>query len=285
MPELPEVETVVRELRKRLKGRRIKQVKVRKPGILLAKPPLSRSSLINASITGVRRRGKYIILDLSRGLSLLVHLRMTGKLLFSKTTGTEAPQTVSYHKHDHCIFTLSGKSRLVFNDYRRFGRINLMRSGALDDYFSSRLGPEPLTMAASVFLASAAKRPKSRAKSFLLDQKNLAGVGNIYADEALYRSRIHPASRIATLDKKQLRLLHRNVVKILKEAIKGLGTTFSDYRRADGSAGDFQNKLRVYGQQGKPCQKCREKILYTKLGGRGTHYCPTCQPTPADPLS
>ena len=275
MPELPEVETIVRELRRPLGGMRLGALKQNKRGVFLAARGLSARSLEGKRVRDVRRRGKYIIIDLSGGLSLLIHLRMTGRLVFF---GHRTQDTGHWtdDKHTHCVFCLSKGRILIFNDTRRFGRINLMRTKDLAAYFKKRLGPEPFEMTTRAFLEKAQGR-KTRDKAFLLDQKNIAGVGNIYADESLYRARIHPTSVVSKLSEKQLRALHAAVMKVLKEAIKGQGTTVADFRRSGGETGLFQNKLRVYGHEGYSCRRCRGKIRYMKLGGRGTYYCPKCQ--------
>ncbi len=303
MPELPEVETIVRELRRALKGSRIKALKLRKRGVFLSARGLSARSLDGKRVKAVRRRGKYIILDLSADLSLLIHLRMTGRLLLcaqhtsderlatlrlAVSAGSESQTARSGRKgpegnrrasdkHSHCVFTLNRNRTLTFNDTRRFGRINLMKTSSLAPYFAARLGPEPFDMTAQDFLRAAQGR-RGRAKAFIMDQKNIAGVGNIYADESLYRARIHPATRLDKLSEKKLAVLHRAVLRVLKEAIKGQGTTVADFRRSGGETGLFQNKLRVYGHAGYKCRRCRDEISYMKLGGRGTYYCPRCQP-------
>ncbi len=276
MPELPEVETIVRELRRPLKSSRIKALQLRKRGVFLPARGFSRRALAGKTIKDVHRRGKYIIIDLSHALSLVIHLRMTGRLLlYDQDTSNEQPATSN--KHSHCVFVLDKNRTLVFNDTRRFGRINLMKTEDLAAYFNQRLGPEPLRIDVKDFI-KIAQQKKSNVKAFLLNQKNIAGVGNIYADEALYRARIHPAKKMESLEKKEQRTLYRSVLRVLKEAIKGQGTTIADFRRSGGQTGLFQNKLRVYGHAGTKCRRCQEKIKYMKLGGRGTHFCPGCQP-------
>ena len=277
MPELPEVETIVRELRREIKGARIAGLKVRKAGVFVPSRGLSKRSLEGKRVLELRRRGKYIIIDLSGGVSLVVHLRMTGRLLVCSGRPPTSDLRLPYDKHSHCIFSLDKKRTLIFNDFRRFGRILLMKTSELDAYFAQRLGPEPFDLKPKGLLAMA-RGKKTVIKAFLLDQKKLAGVGNIYADEALYRAKIHPARKLDTISDVELKRIHAAVIRVLKEAIKGQGTTVADFRRSGGQTGLFQNKLRVYGHAGEKCPRCKSTIKKTRLAGRGTHYCPKCQP-------
>jgi len=245
MPEGPEVENVVRSLAPRLTGRTIVAVE----GF--------DGPVVGRTITAVRRYGKYIVLEFAEGL-LHIHLRMTGKLLFN---GERTPYT-------RAAFTLD-EGVLLFDDIRRFGRIRW--ASALPPQ-----GPDPLEMTAAEFARHLA-RYRGRLKPVLLDQRKLRGIGNIYADEALFAARLHPAQWIAALSAAKLKQLHASVTAILTEAIAAGGSSISDYVDGDGQRGSFQNRHQVYGRAGEPCPRCGRAIERSLLAQRGTHSCPRCQ--------
>jgi formamidopyrimidine-DNA glycosylase len=269
MPELPEVETIANGLNKRVAGDRIDSVWVgskREP--LKSSAAEISSTLEGAQVERVRRVGKHIVFDLGPGKAAglrqwIVHLGMTGRMLVT-TPETEVP------KHTHLVARLASGRELRFVDPRRFGRLEVRKTG-----FSGP-GAEPLSIDAEEFarLFHASKAP---VKAALLNQKLLHGVGNIYADEALFRAHIRPRRRANTLTKAELRKLHAALQKVLHAAIAAGGSSVSDYVDADGEAGFFQIQHRAYGREGKPCLTCKTPIKKIVVGGRGTHYCPRCQ--------
>jgi formamidopyrimidine-DNA glycosylase len=287
MPELPEVETIVRGLAKRVIGDRIESVWTSdKPQSFKSPPAALAATLGGASIAAVRRMGKHIIFDLSKGLGApsfaersgakggkkgparvasqwIVHLGMTGSLLLVRPD-TELP------KHTHLILRLASERELRFVDPRRFGRTWIVREA-----FATP-GTEPLDIGLEMFTNLFRSR-KTPIKSALLNQKLLRGVGNIYADESLFRAGIRPRRRAGSLTRDELKRLYKSVQKVLTEAIAAGGTSISDYVDSDGETGLFQVKLRVYGREGEPCVRCGTLIKRIVVAGRGTHYCPKCQ--------
>jgi len=268
MPELPEVETIANGLDKRVAGDRIDSVWVgSKPEPLKSTAAEISTVLEGAEIKKVRRVGKHIVFDLGSSKTSdqqwIVHLGMTGKMLV-------ALPEVERVKHTHLIAKLASGRELRFVDPRRFGRLEVRQAG-----FSGP-GAEPLSIDANEFarLFHASKAP---VKAALLNQKLLHGVGNIYADEALFRAHIRPRRRANTLTKSELRKLHAALQKVLRLAIAAGGSSISDYVDADGEAGYFQIQHRAYGREGKPCLTCKTPIKKIVVGGRGTHYCPKCQ--------
>lgn len=283
MPELPEVETIVRDLNKKLKNKKIVAVKSLDKKIFhLAASEVK--SILGKKIKEVRRRAKMIIFDLV-DYYLIVHLKMTGQLVLK--TGTSliagghpiANQGKALpNKFSRVIFKFSDLSTLYFNDVRRFGWIKLAAKDKFIE-FSSQLGVEPLSpdFTLEYFNKFLSVRPKTSIKQALLDQKYISGIGNIYADEALFMARIKPFRKIKTLSLKETKRLWRAIPKILKYAIKRRGTSFNDYVDAQGKAGNFVKFLKVYGRAGKKCKNCGQPVKKMKLGGRGTHWCDRCQ--------
>ena len=269
MPELPEVETIANGLHKRVAGDRIESVWVgSKPEPLKSSAAEISAALEGAEVQQVRRVGKHIVFDLgpgknSKGNQWIVHLGMTGKMLVA------APET-EIAKHTHLIAKLGSGRELRFVDPRRFGRLEVRSSS-----FSGP-GAEPLNIGTKEF-AQLFHRSKAPIKAALLNQKLLHGVGNIYADEALFRAHIRPRRRANTLTQAELRKLHAALQNVLQAAIAAGGSSISDYVDADGEAGFFQIQHRAYGREGKPCLTCKTPIKKIVVGGRGTHYCPKCQ--------
>ena len=255
MPELPEVETTVRALSPHVTGRTILQVRFFTPRILRGK---AEPDLAGRTIVAVGRRGKYILLDLG-GDVLSIHLGMTGKLLVN------APMEV----HTRALFTLDGAT-MNFVDPRMFGRVEWNSTRI------AKLGPEPLDVAFDEF-ASRLKARRTRIKALLLDQTFLSGVGNIYADEALHRARIHPRAIAARLAPGRARRLYKAIREVLAEAIASGGSSISDYVDAEGRKGWFQTQHRVYQRDGEKCLRCKGTIHRILVSQRGTHYCPGCQ--------
>lgn len=271
MPELPEVECVVRGLRTRITGKTLQRVTVRLPRIVLGSPLDLAENLPGCTFLAIRRRGKLIIMDLSQGLSLLVHLRMTGQLLLSDSNEPLL-------KHTHLIFQLAnGNHQLRYRDQRQFGWLQIVETAQLETHPQvAQLGPEPLEISPEEFVRHIGAR-RRQIKPLLLDQTALAGLGNIYTDEALYRARIHPLKRASDLSTIKLKGLHQAIQDVLREAIDCSGSTIDHFRDSQGRPGEFQRFHQIYGRQGEPCDRCGARIVKIRVGNRGTHICPRCQ--------
>jgi formamidopyrimidine-DNA glycosylase len=278
MPELPEVETIKRQLQKTIVGKKIKTVDVLLPKII--KTPLAqfKKAAKGAKIKKIERRAKILIFTLDNNLSFLVHLKLTGQLIFQETR--DKKQETSRSKHTHVIFNFSDNSRLTFNDLRQFGYIKLVKSADLGQFFlNEKIGPEPLDKDFTLvdLQALLEKKPKSKIKQFLMDQKNIAGIGNIYADEILFFANTHPLRQIKTLKPKEIARIFKGIKTILPQAIKYKGTSAENYLDAFGKKGHFLKKLKVYGKEGQNCVKCKQAIKKVKIGGRSAHFCLQCQ--------
>ena len=269
MPELPEVETIVRGLREPLVGRQFTGVRADWEN-LVARPAVEefKRGLVGQRVLGVKRRGKYLVFTLSGGGSLIVHLRMTGRLLIKNSDD-------ELDKHDHLVFELDDGRELRFNNVRKLGRVYLVDD---EDEIVGRLGPEPLDdyFAPADFTALLSGR-RGKIKPLLLNQRFMAGVGNIYADEALFAARIHPERRADTLTAEEIERLYHAIRQVLAQGIRNRGTTFSDYRDAEGREGRNQEYLLVFRRTGQPCPRCGTPIERTVVGGRGTYFCLRCQ--------
>jgi formamidopyrimidine-DNA glycosylase len=274
MPELPEVETIRSRLAPGLTGRRFDRVEISDPRLTRPVPPdVVAAALEGEQVADVRRRGKYLVVVFESGRHLLVHLRMTGNVLHPAPEGREDDP------HVRAVVRLDDGSDVVYRDVRRFGTWDLLEPGELDEYFAARrLGVEPLARAftaASLGRALAGRR--APVKAALLDQRAAAGIGNIYADEALWYARVDPLTPAGELGEEQVSALREGVRKALKLGIRRQGATLRDYRSADGSRGRMQEEFRVYGRAGEPCGRCGTPIAKTRVAGRGTWFCPTCQ--------
>ena len=281
MPELPEVETVVRGLRLSLPGRSVVDVRFGKTDFVDNAAAIAQY-LPGARISSVERMGKFICVKLDRDGSagpsrqepranLIVHLGMTGQLRVARASDAVAT-------HTHTFFGLDDGRELRYTDIRRFGRMVLVPETKLAE-FAGELGKEPLEISPEEFCALLGSR-RARAKALLLDQSVLRGIGNIYADESLYRARLHPARIAETLSRNQLLALHGAIRDVLSDAIRHRGSSVSDYVDSSGNRGEFQLRHRVYQRGGKPCFRCKSKIRRITVAGRSSHYCPRCQPTP-----
>lgn len=278
MPELPEVETVRRSLLDRVVGHTIVGVRASDFPEVMGGEPIAdvAARLIGRRIVGIRRRGKYLFFDLDDGTVLMIHLRMTGQLL---VTGREAPPL----RFERLAIELDGGTDLRFADQRKFGRVlHLLPEQA--QAVERKIGPEPL--AESFTARQLAERLTGRSgklKSVLLDQRLVAGLGNIYVDEALFRARLHPERIANSLTEPEIRRLHQAIRAVLREGLAHRGTTFSSFADATGEAGANQHNLRVYGRGNTaPCPRCGHPLSRIVVGGRGTHFCPVCQPPPPD---
>ncbi|TMK61684.1 MAG: bifunctional DNA-formamidopyrimidine glycosylase/DNA-(apurinic or apyrimidinic site) lyase [Actinobacteria bacterium] len=272
MPELPEVEMIRRHLAPVVEGRTLERIEVLDPRWCEPAPPAAVDDATRGRrIDRLWRRGKYIVLELHDDVHLVMHLRMTGNLLLAQ----DAPYT-------RVRMDLSGGDRLLFTDPRRFGTgVVLLGSPARDEYFDARLGPEPLDagFTTDILRAMAAGR-RVPVKAFLLSQERIAGVGNIYADEALWRARIHPLRPVGTLKRAQLEALRHAVVQSLEAGIDARGASIDDFRHPDGARGSFQDRFLVHRREGEPCPRCGRAIVKLRAAGRGTYVCEGCQPKP-----
>lgn len=273
MPELPEVETVRRGLTKLVEGSTIKSVDVLYPKMVNLPPKDFENALKGKKIDRIDRRGKYLLIRLSDHLTIVSHLRMEGKY---DVELDGAP----LDKHTHVVFHLTDGRELRYNDTRKFGRMNLVDTGTEMSVAGLKtIGPEPTEQALTLdYMTAIFKKSRKVIKPFLLDQSNIAGLGNIYADEVLWLSKINPKQPVNSLKPAQIKRLRKNIITEIQMAIDGHGTTVHSYSTAYGEAGNFQNHLNVYGRQGEPCPRCGTKIVKIKLAQRGTHYCPKCQP-------
>lgn len=269
MPELPEVETVVRSLRGQLVGRQILDISNSwRRHIAFPDYEQLRERIRNKTITGLSRRGKYLVFSLDSGDFLIIHLKMTGQLKI-------VPEGTEMSDYTHTVFLLSGEEELRFHDVRKFGKVYLTDDESL---VLGKLGPEPLSPAFTRKRLFEMLKDRHRIlKPLLIDQGFIAGIGNIYADESLHRARIDPRRISNSLNEQESRLLHDGIRRTLREAIENGGATISDYRRPDGTEGEMQHSFRVYGREEEPCYRCKGKIKRIILGGRSTYFCPSCQ--------
>jgi formamidopyrimidine-DNA glycosylase len=272
VPELPEVETVRRRLAPLLEGRLFERVEITDPRLTRPlEPDDVARELAGERVANVDRRGKYLILRFESGRALLVHLRMTGSMLHGDGAVGEDP-------HRRAVVNLDDGSALAYRDVRRFGTWLLLEPAEVDAYLDARVGREPLADAYRARdLAAQLHRRRAPIKAALLDQRTLAGVGNIYADEALWRARIHPLTPADVLSLDEVKALHRGVRRALEQGIARQGSTLRDYRLPDGASGGMQHEFKVYGRGGEPCERCGTPIDKIRVAGRGTWYCPNCQ--------
>jgi formamidopyrimidine-DNA glycosylase len=274
MPELPEVETICRQLAPHLEGRRLVEVKILDPRWTRPAPPRAVEDQLRGSVVErVGRSGKYLVWTLSEERYLLLHLRMTGALLFDPPADP---------LHLRARFRLDGGHELVYVDPRRFGTAHLVvGEAARDAYLDARLGAEPFTAAFTTeYLRQLARGRTAPIKSFVLDQRRIAGVGNIYADEALFRAGVHPLRPAGRLTAAQWRALRDAIEEALAAGIEAKGATIDDFRHVDGARGSFQDRFLVHRRAGEPCPSCGLTIRKIVVGGRGTYVCEHCQPKP-----
>ena len=274
MPELPEVETVRIRLEPKLVGRTFERVRIDDTRLVRPYEPMEvAAELEGEHVSALERRGKYLIVRFSSGRSLLIHLRMTGSLRHGPAGSLEDDP------HRRAVVRLDDGSDVAYRDVRRFGTWLLLEPGELDAYLDERLGSEPLAdeFTPAELRGRLAGR-RAPVKAALLDQRTLAGMGNIYADEALWRARIHPHRPAGDLSAAEVRRLHPAIRAALAVGLERRGSTLRDYRLPDGDSGSMQNEFKVYGREGEPCDRCGTPIEKTRAGGRGTWYCPRCQP-------
>src|SRR5688572_30227773 len=270
MPELPEVETIRAQLAPRLEGRTLVRVEILDPRLTRPHDLFEVAEELEGDrVVAVERRGKHLLLRLESGFGLLVHLRMTGAFHW---------QPVS---HERAVLELDDGTRLVYRDVRRFGTWLVLEEAELEPYLATKNGPEPLGRRfTTTWLAKQLARRTAPLKAVLLDQRVVAGLGNIYVDEALWRARVSPVRPANDLSDDEIARVTRAIRAALRTGIERQGSTLRDYAAPDGASGSMQDGFRVYGRDGESCSRCRTTIAKTRVGGRGTWFCPRCQPWP-----
>ena len=285
MPELPEVETIKRELERALRGKVITGVDILWPKTVAPTQVKDfRKIITGRKVLSLDRRAKMLLIHLDRQVSLIIHLKMTGQLIFVPPHGRKIsgghPTTDSQTpgRHTRLTFSFRGGAKLYFNDLRKFGWVKIL-DDKLKKYIETEVGIEPLSKDLTLvrFKTILNRYPNRTVKQILLDQKLIAGIGNIYADESAHLSGLLPMRKGKTLTDEEITNLHKNITAVLKLAIQKRGTSSKNYVRSNGARGGFVPYLMVYGRKGEKCKKCGEKIVKVRHAGRGTHYCPRCQ--------
>jgi formamidopyrimidine-DNA glycosylase len=274
VPELPEVESIRAQLEPLLRGRRLERVEIRDPRLTRPLDPAAVARALEGErVATVDRRGKYLIVRFQSGRSLLIHLRMTGNVRVAPR-GEPAG-----HPHERAVVRLDDGSDVSYRDVRRFGTWLVVDDADLEPYLAERIGSEPLESSfGRAALARGLAGRRAPIKAALLDQRTVAGLGNIYADEALWRARVHPLRPARDLEANEIARLHRALRDALRMGISRQGATLSNYATPDGERGAMQDEFRVYGRAGEPCPRCGTPIEKIRAAGRGTWYCPSCQP-------
>lgn len=282
MPELPEVETVRRGLLEAMEGRVIEDVQIRRPDLRWPFPEHMKERLLGHKITALRRRSKYILADLSSGETLIIHLGMSGHMLVDGASQVDLHhKRADPAKHDHVIFDMEGGARVTFNDARRFGAMDLAATDELEAHWLiAKIGPEPLGNTFNVkYLAEKLRNKTSPIKSALLDQRIVAGLGNIYVCEVLHRTGISPKRLAKSISVARIEVLVPAIRQVLSEAIESGGSSLRDHRQTDGALGYFQHSFAVYDREGESCQTpdCKGEIRRIVQSGRSSFYCAKCQ--------
>jgi formamidopyrimidine-DNA glycosylase len=270
MPELPEVETIKKQLNQIIKGETIKKVEVRLPK--LVKHPLDKFKKLveGVKIIGFSRRGKLLIIELANKYFLVIHLKLSGQLIYNGEIG----------RHSHIVYYFTDKSRLVHNDPRQFGYVKVVDKNGLDQLIKTeKYGPEPLSkdFSLKLFKELLTKRKKSKIKTLLMDQTFIAGIGNIYASEILFKAGVKPTRLVETLKPEEIRRIYQAIKYILKLAIEKKGASANDYLDARGREGDYLKIAKVYQKEGQLCPVCGSRIRRIKMNSRSSFYCPKCQ--------
>ena len=287
MPELPEVEIVRLGLNNFITGRQIKSIDIDNPKSFPSDAILIDKHVLNANVISVKRRAKVLFINLATDYSLMIHLKMTGQLVFVSNNdrfgaGHPNDDLISSlpSKSTRVVINFSDGSKLFFNDQRKFGWIKLIKDEHINsEVFISKLGPEPLTaeFTPGVFYQRLQRRSRTSIKAAILDQSVVAGVGNIYADESLWGARIHPATLVGKLSRRSISVLCEELKYVLALSIEKGGSTDRNYVQADGKKGSYLQFARVFRREGLDCPRCGEVIIKTRVAGRGTHICPKCQ--------
>jgi formamidopyrimidine-DNA glycosylase len=273
MPELPEVETIRLKLAPHLVGRTLDRVEIQDPRLVRPfEPQAVAAELEGERVSAVERRGKYLVVRFESGRALLIHLRMTGSLRHA------ARGALHDDRHRRAVVNLDDGSDVAYRDVRRFGTWLLLEPGELEPYLAQKVGVEPLERSFTTrWLAQRLQDRRAPVKAALLDQRTVAGLGNIYVDEALWRAQIHPLRPAESLDADEVARLTRGVKDALRAGVRRQGASLRDYTTPDGGRGKMQDRFHVYGRGGEPCHRCGTPIDKIRAGGRGTWYCPSCQ--------
>ena len=282
MPELPEVETVRRGLEPRLAGRTLERVEILDGRLTAPDDPRAIAfELDGERVESIGRRGKYLLFRFATGRTLVCHLRMTGWFHWLPPASPIVPGTIGNATHVRATWDLDDGSRLEYADQRRFGTWRLVEPGGLEEHLLRRAGPEPLDGRwTSADLRAAIHRRRAPVKALLLDQLVVAGVGNIYADEALWEARVHPLRPGSDVNAAATRRIHDAIILVLERGIAYQGASIRDYRGVDGDQGSMQERFTVYGRDGEPCLRCGTPIAKIRVAQRGTHFCPRCTRRP-----
>ena len=285
MPELPEVEVLVRGLKSELIGRTIRHIEINKPKMWQG---FDQAKLIGQKIASIERVAKLIVISLSSELSVLIHLKMTGQLIFVDPSGAKIAgghpddQFLASQpsKYTHVIFDFDDGSHLYFNDMRQFGYVKVVASSKLLDHkHIATIGVDPFSpeFTAKYLFQVLQKRPKTTVKQVLMDQTSIGGIGNIYCDESLFAAKILPKRKAVSITEAESKVLHQSIIKTLEMGIKYGGTSYKDYVHHNGAKGTMQDHLKVYRRDGQKCVRCGNVISRITIGGRGTHFCVVCQ--------
>ena len=285
MPELPEVTVIVSSLNKAIQGLTLESVKYD-----WAKKyywnGFSSKDLKNATVKGLRRWGKVIIIDLSNGFSIVIHLKLTGQLIYqdekSRIAGGHPIPPLNLpapNKTTRVTFTFTNKGRLYFNDIRKFGWVKIVKSDvdSIKGAIGAELGPDPMEMTILEFIERIKKKPRSRIKKLLMDQTFVAGVGNIYSDEALWRAKVHPRRSVISLSDAEIKAIFKGLIDSFKLAIAKGGSSANSFVYGRGEKGLYLTFAKAYHMTGKPCARCKTLIVRQKMDGRSAHFCPACQ--------
>jgi len=287
MPELPEVEIIKKGLEQRIVGKKIADIEVKVTKMFQGK----KEDVVGAKVISIERRAKMLVINLSNKNSLLIHLKLTGQLVFDHKAGDKSKRIAGGHpskdwvadlpnKFTHITFKFSDGSILYFNDLRKFGYIKVYKTNEIDEQkVLKELGPEPMTpqLSPEYLMKIIARRPKIKIKQILMDQTIISGVGNIYSDEALFCARISPLRPAKDIKRTELTKLIACIREVLQKGLKYGGSSENTFVNVEGKQGEMQKHFNVYSKKGEPCSGCKGKIVRTTVGGRGTHYCPTCQ--------
>ena len=272
MPELPEVETIKRQLNKKIKDKKIKSVRINLAKFLKTNKKTFKKAVEGTKIKGVKRRAKLLIIELDNDYALVVHLKMTGQLIYPDGEIT---------KHTHLIYTFSDNSQLLHNDMRQFGWVKLLKKEDLKKYLEEKeaYGPEPLAKDFTLKLFKDLLKKKSQAqiKPLLMNQQFVAGIGNVYSDEILFYVQVKPTRKVKDLTQKEIEKIFKGIKEILPQAISKRGTSSDNYVDTNGKEGRFVPFLKVYQRAGQSCLRCGAEIERQKIGGRSAHFCPKCQ--------
>jgi len=270
MPELPEVETIKRQLNRKIKGKKIKTVEVRLPRFVRYPLKKFKQLVAQAKITSISRRAKLLIIELANEYYLVIHLKLTGQLIFNGQPT----------KHTHLIYYFTDGSQLIHNDLRQFGFVKVIPKKELADFLAKeKFGPEPLdkNFTLNLFKEILNKRKGAKIKPLLMDQSFLAGIGNLYSDEVLFYAKVQPTRKAGNLKPKEIEKIYQGIKKILPASIKQRGTSADTYIDIEGKPGKYLPLLKVYRREGQPCFICQTEIKRLKMGGRSAHFCPKCQ--------